>query len=185
MDRPEEDLELTPMEHEALGSLEREREVSELLEERVVRALRAEGIVRPRPDRGSDLRRTPSRRGAWVAGIALFLAGAMLGHVLGARTTADAFLAVRQQDAALEVQAAGTAYVEALVALERLRREGGHSEVLGQGTQVATATMHAAAEALARLDPEDPIAQLTVQLLNERMARAVGRPAFEGQTVSF
>ena len=117
--------ELDPEEKAAFMELERERTPSELLEERVVRALRAEGILESPAAR----RRRPGWMGAAAAAaaVAIFAGGAAFGHALGSRTTAETLLAVREQDAAQlaqGIQEAGSAYVSALAALSELVAAG-------------------------------------------------------------
>lgn len=178
------DVELTAEEREGFARLPDEARPSDLLEERVVGALRSRGILSSRRgpsagDRGAVDRRSsrsPWWRvpAAWAAGLVLFLGGGVVGHGVGARTTADAFLAVREQDAALRVQEAGTAYVSALMALEAMH-DGSAEEPdadgrgAAQAREVASSTLLAAAHAYARLDPDDPFHPMLTALLEEQM----------------
>lgn len=136
--------------------LPREREPGRLLEERTVAALRKRGILKRKT------RRVPP---AWMAGsiaasIALFAIGVVVGQWLGTRTTTEAFVAIQQTDAmrtALQVQRAGSAYVDALQALSQLSDSTGVA-VPQQGREVALTALHAAANEVIRLAPNDPIA---------------------------
>ena len=124
-----------------------------------------------------------------AASVVLFASGVILGQRMTAETTAQAFLAVREQDAgqlALTIQEAGSAYVSALVALGELGREepgeegGGPgaaqvSAALLQGSEVALGSMFAAAYELARLNPGDADVQRVLQILEERRNREEGR----------
>jgi len=160
------EVELTPEEKREFENLPRTALPSEFLWQRVVRALREDGILRGSgaaalaPDSSrvahggsgagdSGPRGEPAvhRVRPWViaaasmaASLALFASGALMGHWLGARSTERAFLAAREQEAgqlAQRVQEAGTAYVSALAALGDLRPAAGRATALG--TPVAPA----------------------------------------------
>lgn len=182
------DDELTAQERAGYEALQREADPGDLLEERVVRALRAENLL-------GDVRRTTGdgRTGrpfppwsiavAGAASLVLFLGGLLLGQWMGSRATADALLAVREQDAALftavRIQEAGTAYVQALATLAELR-ESGRGPQVEQGTEAAVSALLAAAELLARLEPEDPtLAGLPAWL---EAARAGGETSWDART---
>jgi len=206
--------ELTPEERMAFERLPRESEPSRILEERVVSALREEGILREgaegseavdtggpgRDGRGDRVLKDGRSRsgGLWVrpwmavaamaASLALFTSGIFLGQWMGTRTTAQAFLAVREQDAtqlAMTIQAAGSQYVSALAALGQLRvsgpgedaREGGSpltAADLEQGREVAMGTLYGAAYELARMSPDDADVLRVLQILDERRDREEG-----------
>ena len=145
--------ELTPEEKMAFQRLSREAEPSRILEERVVSALREDGILRagseavrpgdpgPSDGVGGGVRGDGGRRsqpgGPWfrpwmavaavAASLALFTSGIVFGQWMGTRSTAQAFLAVREQDATqlvMTIQEAGSQYVSALAALSELRTSG-------------------------------------------------------------
>ena len=178
--------ELDPEEKAAFMELERERTPSELLEERVVRALRAEGILESPAAR----RRRPGWMGAAAAAaaVAIFAGGAAFGHALGSRTTAETLLAVREQDAAQlaqGIQEAGSAYVSALAALSELRvasageggggaEEAAGGDVLAQGREAAMGSLYAAAFELARLSPGDADVLRILEILAQRRGEARG-----------
>jgi hypothetical protein len=182
------DQDLTFEERTALQELPRKRAPSRLLEERVVRALRDESLLGPT----RALWRRP-RLSLMVASVAaslvLFAGGIAVGHWMGTRSTAQAFLAVREQDAALtalRVQEAGTAYVEALAALGELAGGlalEGNGRELDQGVEAALVALYAAAFELARISPDDGDIARIVQLLEEQgdaagESRAAGAQQF-------
>jgi hypothetical protein len=146
---------LTPDERAALDALPREGAPSQLLEERVVRALRARGVLR---------RRWPAP--AWLAAglaasLALFAGGFAAGEWAMSRRVADSFLAAQEttaRQAAEAVQRTGTAYIGALAALARHADSSGNGAVR-EGQQAAWAALSAAAAELSDLDPNDPVAR--------------------------
>ena len=154
------DSELTAAEREAFEALPREAMPSRVLEERVVSALRAHGLI------GSRL----ARRSAWewgrlplaaaaAAGIALFACGLALGQWLGARHTAEAMLALQRQDAAnasAAVQRTGSAYVSALGVLAQASASSDPQEV-ARARETAQNVLHQAANEMVRLAPDDPV----------------------------
>lgn len=162
------DRDLTPEEREALAALPRERRPGDLLEERTVRALRAAGVLQPAV--GEARRRTGGRLAVAAAAALALMAGSFAaGQWTGSRQTAGAMLALQEQNGqrvAASVQQAGTAYVTALTALARLAqaRDG---EELNQGREVALSALHAAADQIVRLDPDDPLAARILQALDE------------------
>jgi len=136
--------------------LPREREPGRLLEERTVATLRTRGLLK---------QRTSRFHAGWLAGgiaasIALFATGVVVGQMLGSRTTTKAFVAMQQTDAmrsAAQVQLTGSAYVTALQALAQYSDSTG-TQVTAQGREVALTALHAAANEVIRLAPNDPIA---------------------------
>lgn len=146
--------ELTAAEREALAALPRERQPSALLEERTVRALQARGLLR---GRGSKWSGAPWRAAATAAAIALFAAGTAFGQWLGARQTADTLATVQQTDAlaaALQVQHAGTAYLDALASLVAAANDADPAAAR-QAREVAFAVYRGAADELDRLERAD------------------------------
>jgi hypothetical protein len=215
-DEMKDDFELTPEEKMAFQRLPRASRPSDLLEERIVRSLREEGILRdgapPKrvdvpgrvPGVGGEAVGTPLRApGAWIrpwaaaaavaASVILFASGILMGQWLGNRSTAQAFLAVREQDAAelaMTIQEAGSAYVSALAALSALgagdpgRGEvggGGGGEIprfsgpdIQRGREVALGALYGAANELARMSPEDAEVLRVLRILEDRKAREEG-----------
>ena len=171
------DEELTPQERAALESLPREREPDPALEDRVVRALRAEGLLR----RPAVIHFTPVPRG-WIAAAAaasvvLFAGGFALGSWLEARHTTRVVLDMHQRDAAQAaalVQRTGSAYVSALAALASYA-ERARPQEMAPAREAAVNAMHAAANQMVRLVPEEPIA---VNIL-QGMARAARGDSLE------
>lgn len=168
------DDELTPEERTALESLPREREPDEALEERVVRALRARGLLK-RPE---VLRIAPVPR-SWIAlaaaaSVILFAGGFALGSWLEARHTTRVVLDMHQRDAAHAaalVQRTGSAYVSALAALASYaehERHQGRPQELAPAREAAVNALYAASNQMVRLLPEEPLA---VDIL-QGMARA-------------
>lgn len=166
---------LTPEEREAFDALPREGVPPGGLEDRVVGALRHEGLL------ASSLPWARAARGVrgWLvaaaaAGLALFASGVATGQWMGARNTADVVSAVMDGDAlsrALQVQQAGSEYVRAVAGLSDLADEL-EAEDLAPGREAARAALHAAALELGRLAPEDATIQLVLAVLEERSRRA-------------
>lgn len=197
----EDEVELTPEEKMAFQRLPTEAIPPDLLEERIVRSLRADGTLRSGGAQagaaGREGSETPlrSRVRAWMvpvsmaASLVLFGAGIALGHRLGTRSTAEAFLAVREQDAAslaLHIQEAGSAYVSALAALGELGNAAGQdpsgkgvaashaAQGIEQGRAAALGALYGAAFELARMAPGDADVLRILQILEERRARDLG-----------
>lgn len=175
-----EPLDLTASESEALAALPRERDPGELLEERTVRALRAEGLLAGAVGsggRGSSVATGERGHKPWwrsaaaiAAGIALFAGGLSVGQMLGARQTADAFQTVFEEGDALlaaQVQRTGSDYVAALAALSGVN--GSAVVDTSQALEVALTALWAAANEIVRLAPDDP---LTARILQGFQAKA-------------
>ena len=183
------DDELTPEEKMAFTKLPREAAPSRLLEERIVRTLREDGLLvpvsrRPRDGAGARVRPWIVAAASMAASLVLFGSGVLLGQWTGTRSAERALLAIREQDNALvaqRVQAAGTAYVRALAALIALRdspaagQQGVHAvpsarvaSEIQQGGEAAWGALYAAALELSRLTPGDPDAGEILQILEER-----------------
>lgn len=143
--------ELTAEERAAFDALPRRLSPSRMLEERTVRALRVRNLLRPR-------RTLPEawRTAALAAGIALFAGGTAFGQWLGTRQTADAVAAARGSElsAALQLQQAGTAYLDALAALVQTT-ESADGEAARQAREVAFAVYRGASEEIERLQASE------------------------------
>jgi hypothetical protein len=166
---------LTAEERMAFQRLPREAEASTLLEERVVRSLRREGILRNPGSAGRWLR-SWMIAGTAAASLVLFGAGLTVGHWMGSRSMTQAFLAVREQDAqqvALRIQEAGSAYVAALASLTDLRSAEGSGGVT-LGREAAMGALYGAAFELARLAPDDPDVLQVLQILEDRRSQDQG-----------
>ena len=159
-------------------ALPRESEPGRLLEERTVAVLRKRGML---------AKRRPRRlQAAWLAGgiaasIAFFASGVVVGQWLGTRATASAVIAMQQNDpqrTATQVQRAGSAYVGALQALAQLS-DSTRTEISPQGREVALTALHAAANEVIRLAPNDPIAAEILrgfQRVREQQQAAAQKP---------
>lgn len=139
---------------EALRNLPRERMPGRLLEERTVRSLKAQGLLRRS--------RVPRSWGAAAAAaaLALFTGGFAAGQWAATRAVASAVMAERDQtvmEAAQMVQRTGSAYVMALATLASLADTASNG-ALDQGREAAKAALYAAAGELAALAPDDPVA---------------------------
>lgn len=160
------DDELTPDEQARLRALPRELDPDDALEERTVRALRAEGLLRRAPARVIALPLSPAWIGmAAAACFAIFAGGFFFGGWMEARHTTQVVSAMHEKDAtraAALVQQTGSAYVSALAALASYSDSTGANPQLAQGREVAVNALHAAANQLVRIAPDDP---LTVQIL--------------------
>lgn len=159
------DDELTPEERERMLSLPREMDPDDSLEERTVRALRADGLLHAAPARAIRFPLSP----AWIsmaaaACFALFAAGFAVGGWLEARHTTRVVAEMHEQDAtrvAALVQQTGSAYVSAMAALASVSESGKtttQNADLAQGREVAVNALQAAASQLVRIAPEDPLA---------------------------
>jgi hypothetical protein len=172
------DDDLTREEREALAALPRERDPGPLLEERTVRVLRERGML----GHGGRVVRAPAWPAfspAWAsaaaaAAVALFVSGFAVGHWIQARHTEDLLVRMHERDAAHTaalVQRTGSAYVAALAALadaadsSRAGTAATGREV-AQGREVAVNILHAAANQLVRIAPEEPLAARILQGLD-------------------
>ena len=160
--------ELTPEERAMFDALPREREPGRLLEERTVRALREQGLIRAGIAAPAAVE-APQRRairfpaawisGAMAAGIALFLGGLATGQYVAQRNATDIVAQVQKHDAqqaALMVQQTGSAYVQALTRLQQVSDTSTAGRQ--QAREVASSMLRAAADEVVRLNPNDPVA---------------------------
>jgi hypothetical protein len=153
--REHHDDELGPELRDALRTLPREREPGRLLEERTVRALRARGLVEER-------RRGPGIPRGWLAAaaaaaIALFTGGLALGQALGASRAEETMARMQAESdrrTAAVLRETGSAYVAALAAV----RQDGGGPATPQARAEATRVLRAAANEVARIAPDDPVA---------------------------
>jgi len=154
---PEE--EMTPELKDALAALPREREPSQLLEERTVRALRGQGLLEV-PAKPARAFRFPA---SWMAGaaaacVALFTSGLAVGQWMGERRVITVVHdATNAQQAALQVQQAGSAYVASLTQLQQATDSASPAQK-ELARQVAVRALRAAANELVQLAPDDPVA---------------------------
>jgi hypothetical protein len=160
------DDELTAEERDRYRALGRELDPDDSLEERTVRALRAEGLLRRAPARVLAFSLSPAWVGlAAAACFMIFAGGFAMGSWIEARHTTQVVSEMHQQDAtraAALVQQTGSAYVSALSALATYSEGTANNAQLAQGREVAVNALRAAASQLVRIAPEDP---LTVRIL--------------------
>ena len=157
---PEDDL--TPDERQAFAALEKMNEPSRLLEERTVRSLQAQGLLRKRR------RFSPSWLVAAVAaGAVLYLGGLATGQWLANRQTRDIVSDLQRDhtmEAAALVQRTGSAYAQAIASLASLRSPSDSLSV-SQGREVALTALYSAANELVRLTPDDPVVVRILQVM--------------------
>jgi len=174
---------LTPEERAAFASLPRQRIPPAALEERVVGALRAEGLLSGGATRSIG---APGVRRSWVAaavaaGLALFASGVAVGQWSASDRMADAVSAALDrggdpEQAATQVQEAGSEYVRAVAHLAELAGRADDGEV-ASGAEAARVALHAAALELARVRPDDPTLRLVLAVLEERAHAAADTTA--------
>jgi hypothetical protein len=166
---------LTPAERRALEALPKEWAPHAELEERIVAAMQRRGLL-PIPlasAAGGRRRLTAWLAGALAAGLALFAGGFAAGQCFGARSGAAAVLSGVQAsrgspaEVAAHAERAGTMYVAALVALNQLS-DSADAPTRARARQVALAALGSAAEEVAHLAPNDPLAAAVLRGLSER-----------------
>jgi hypothetical protein len=154
-----------------------EKMPSALLEERTVRELRNRGLLRKQ-------RWIPTSWlvGSVAASIALFATGVVVGQWMGTRSTVNAVVDMAQNTntaaAAAQVQQTGTAYVQALEALVASANQTQGQPQNVQAREVALTALHAAANEVVRLAPNDPVAAKILQGIEQ--ARRQSQPVDAG-----
>jgi hypothetical protein len=136
---------LTPEEEARFARLPRTAEVDRLGEERTVAALRERGLLGR--SRRARARRALALVSATAAALLLFVSGVAFGQRMQDRQAPSG-------SPAAQVQAAGSAYVAAVVRLSESSPDSVPATVLA-GLQAGTATLHAAATRLASIAPAD------------------------------
>jgi hypothetical protein len=153
-------FELTASEKKAMEKLPRDLVPTRWLEDRVVRALRERGFLKPHRSRVVEL--TGWRIAVAAAACVVLLA---IGFVFGQRTgsgqptSADLYLQERNDlSVATSLQHAGSAY---LLALERLTTipDSADGQQAVQGREVALTTLCTAADQVTRLVPKNELAE--------------------------
>jgi len=167
---------LSPGERRAFEALPRELEPRVELEERTVAMLRRAGHL-PTPITVSRRADGQAGRKAWIVGaiaasLAIFASGLAVGQYLGMRnaTTIAILGAHNATEAADRVQRTGDRYVEALATLSRLP-DTTDAAARAHARETAMAVLGAAAEEIAHLAPDDPLAAAVMRGLNERNRR--------------
>jgi hypothetical protein len=170
--------ELSPAEQEAFDALPREQQPPPSLEERTVAMLRGHGhlatpigAARPRRRSGLAIRwSAPWIAGAAAASLAIFASGVAVGQYVGTRNAAlviDANARGSAAELAGHVQRAGSLYVAALASLSQLPDSG--SEAPRDSARiVALRVLGEAAQEIALLAPDDPLAVAVLRGLNQR-----------------
>jgi hypothetical protein len=175
---PEGPEELSPAERRAFDALPREATPPGSLEERTVARLRDQGLL-PFPIEAR--RRADARNRRWwipaaaaAAAVAVFASGLAVGQYLGMRGAATMVaLGARSSaaEAALHVRRAGELYVAAVANLSNLRDTTDY-QAREQARTFALAALGAAAEEVAHLAPDDPLAGAVLRALDQRRHNA-------------
>ncbi len=170
--------ELSPAERRAFDALPREQAPAQSLEDRTVALLRRAGHL-PTPitaTHGGGLRHVPVVHARWwltgavAAALAVFASGLAVGQYLGARNAAMVMSASGRQSAAelaAHMQRAGSLYVSALASLSQLP-DTGNAAARESARRVALQVLGAAAQEMALLAPDDPLAAAVLRGLNQR-----------------
>ncbi|MDO8666810.1 MAG: hypothetical protein Q7J79_09380 [Gemmatimonadales bacterium] len=175
---------LSPAEQQAFDALPREQMPPSSLEDRTVALLRAHGHLPTPITVARHLRwRGPWLVGAVAASLALFASGMALGQYLGTRNAVLLVAAGRNVSAAElagHVERAGSNYVNALTLLAQLRDT---SDVASRAKarEAALHVLGAAAEEIAHLAPNDPLAAAVLRGLDQRLREQ--RPAPPSRSV--
>lgn len=169
---------LSPAERRAFEQLPREAMPSRELEERVVAALRQRGVL-PTPlsvARGRHERSSHPAR-FWVpvaaaAAVAVFMSGLAVGQMIGTKSGVD--LAVRvggshnnAVEAAARLQQAGSSYVQALASISQ-HADSVNPVVRDSVRSVAIRVLGEAAEEMALIAPDDPLAAAVLRGISQR-----------------
>jgi len=161
-------------EREAFSRLPREAAPPADLEDRTVALLRRAGHL-PTPlaaRRGV----APAARAPWwiggavAAGLALFASGIAVGQYLGTRNAEQLVRATGRESAeelAAHVQRAGVLYTTALAALSQLP-DSGNAAARDSVRVVALRVLGQAAQEMALIAPDDPLAAAVLRGLNQR-----------------
>jgi hypothetical protein len=171
-EKQEEMFELSDSEKKALGELPRECVPSRSLEERVVRALRERGFLKPHRRHLVEL--TGWRIAAAAAACMVLLA---TGFLLGQRSVSrqlpsEDFILQERNDfsAAASLQHAGSAY---LLALERLTTipDSADGQQRVEGREVALTTLCTAADQVTKLVPKNELAKQLLVAIESNPAK--------------
>ncbi len=172
---------LSPAELRAFGALPREATPPAHLEDRTVAALRARGVL-PTPI-GARVRPSAGRWPSWMpaaaaaAAIALFLSGMAVGQMVGAqaalRVAQASASAASASEAAAHIEHTGRLYVEALSSLNRFS-DTLNVQARDNARAAAVRVLAAAAEEIAHVAPDDPLAAAVLRGINQEH-RTAGR----------
>ena len=142
-------------------------------EDRIVNALRREGLLR-----GPRARRGFSRWTAVAAAMLLFAGGIALGEYHARWRDSRAIAAQHDQDlheAAAFVQRTGSQYVEAVARLAQIAASGQQAEQAAQGREAAVAALQAAALELRQVQSADPEANRVLESIAAAIADTPSR----------
>ena len=174
--------ELSDAERRAFAALPREMTPPQPLEERTVALLRQRGHL-PIPLTPYMVSQAGRRPSWWVpaaaaAAIAIFFSGMAVGQYLGITKSADIANASARTaaEAAQRVQTTGDLYVAALASLSRLS-DTASVEDRERARTAAMQALGAAAEQMAHIAPEDPLAAAVLRGLNQRNRSVTGPDA--------
>jgi hypothetical protein len=178
------DNNLSPAERRAFEHLPRESMPPRHLEDRVVAALRERGVL-PTPitvarrGRGSQMK-------LWIpvaaaAAVAVFMSGLAVGQMIGTNRTMDLALRVGDShntavEAAARLQQAGSSYVAALAALSQTT-DSTHPALRDSVRTVAIRVLGQAAEEMALIAPDDPLAAAVLRGMNQRQRTSDPAPS--------
>jgi hypothetical protein len=144
---------------------------SALLEERTVKELRNRGLLRRA--RGFPV---SWMMGSVAASVALFAMGVAVGQWVGTRNTINTVAEIASAGspaaAAAQVQQTGTAYVQALEALVNSANQTQGQQPSSQAREVALTALHAAANEVVRLAPNDPVVAKILQGIEQSRRQA-------------
>lgn len=165
--------ELSPAERRAFEQLPREARLPEHLEDRVVAALRSRGTL-PTPLSLARRRGNPALR-FWIpvaaaAAVAVFVSGFAVGQIFGTRTGLNFAGQVLSNDAvraAAQLQQAGSNYVTALANLSQ-QVDSTAPAVRDSVRSVAIRVLGQAAEEMALIAPDDPLAAAVLRGMSQR-----------------
>jgi hypothetical protein len=148
---------LRPNERDAFEALPRERQTPRALEERVVGALRREGLLHaPRGERAPWWTWRLAFAPALAAGLLLFAGGVFVG----ARVAPSLGTPAREAGPAVaaDLERSGADYLSALSAYSRSADTSQTGE-RARARASASRFLRLAAQEMARLDPSDPVAE--------------------------
>lgn len=177
--------ELSPLEQRAFADLPREIVPSANLEERTVALLRAHGQL---PIPFASRRPLWFQRRMWIgvgiaASLAMFASGMAVGQYTATRslvTVATANRDITMAQAAAHIQETGRLYVASLAALGALP-DSANPEQRDYARRVALSVLGLAAQEVAHLAPDDPLAAAVLRGLDQRGKEQ--RPAPPSRTV--
>jgi len=174
MDPHDERERLSAAERQAFTLLPQEATPPADLEERTVALLRRAGHL-PTPLAARRGAVTGARTAWWIsgavaAGLALFASGIAVGQYLGTRNAEQLVRATGRESAtelAAHVQRAGVLYTTALAALSQLP-DSGNAAARDSVRHVALQVLGRAAQEMALIAPDDPLAAAVLRGLNQR-----------------